>query len=164
MEIALSDSAIIARMDEAMKDGVKRLLYWMDTSPSSLGYLSSQDTSLVNVEIQPHSVQFCRTVSVYTRWRVTNDPPRSAIYPRPDLSVAIAFTWPKRAEVVAPWRSLNFYSGFMRFACQRRPRGLHAGRGENLMMMYRGRAVARRENGRERVPPGLCSLGNERRV
>lgn len=36
-----------------------------------------------------------------------------------DLSVAVAFTWSKRAEVVAPWRSLNFYSGFMRFACQR---------------------------------------------
>lgn len=123
MEIALLNSAIIVRMDGAMKDAVKRLLYWMDTGPSSLGYLSSQDT-LVNVEIQPHSVQFCRTtVSVYTRWRVTNDPPRPAIYPRPDLSVAVAFTWPKRAEVVAPWRSLNFYSGFMRFACQRRPRG-----------------------------------------
>jgi len=128
MEITLSDSTIIARIDEAMKDRVKRLLYWMDTGSSSFEYLPSQDTSLVNVEIQPHSVQFCRTaVSVYTRWRVTNDPPRSAIYPRADLSVAIAFTWPKRAEVVAPWRSLNFYSGFMRFACQRRPRGCTPG-------------------------------------
>lgn len=108
----------------------------------------------MNVETQPHSVQFCRTaVSVYTRWRVTNDPPHPAIYPRRDLSVAVAFTWPKRAEVVAPWRSLNFYSGFMRFACRRRPEGGAAGRGGDLMMMYRGRAAERRENGRGRVLP-----------
>lgn len=138
----------------------------LDKGPPSPGYLPSQD-ALMNVEVQPHSVQFCRTAaSVYTRRRVTNDPPRPAIYPRPDLSVAVAFTWPKRAEVVAPWRSLNFYSGFMRFACRRGRAGEEeAGRGEDLMMMYRGRAAKRCENGRRRVPPlGLRSPGNERRV
>lgn len=72
-----------------------------------------------------------------------------------DLSVAVAFTWSKRAEVVAPWRSLNFYSGFMRFACQHgggwRKGGKERGR-RDLMMMYRGRATERRENGRGGVP------------
>lgn len=68
-----------------------------------------------------------------------------------DLSVAVAFTWSKRAEVVAPWRSLNFYSGFMRFACQRGGEWWKGGRERgrrDLMMMYRGRATERRENGR----------------
>lgn len=35
-----------------------------------------------------------------------------------------------------------------------------AGRGEDLMMMYRGRAAERRENGRGRVLLGLRSPGN----
>lgn len=64
----------------------------------------------------------------------------------------------------AGWRSLNFYSGFMRFACQRGGEGQGGREGgkakgamareeeaDDLMMMYRGRATERRENGRGRV-------------
>lgn len=52
----------------------------------------------------------------------------------------------------------------MRFACQRRPRGAGGGesarRGEDLMMMYRGRAAERRESGpREGAGLGLRSPG-----
>lgn len=111
----------------------------------------------MNVEIQPYSVQFCKKDDIYI-YIVACDKRSSTssnISPS-DLSVAVAFTWSKRAEVVAPWRSLNFYSGFMRFACQHGGESRKGGkerRGRrDLMMMYRGRATERRENGRGGVP------------
>lgn len=113
MEIAVVTDMITAQTDVAINEGMKRLALlngysratalltlFPKTSPVVVPFLPFP-LFPINVEIQPHFAQFCRTVVsiyIYVMACDKRSSTSSNISPS-DLSVAVAFTWPKRAEL-----------------------------------------------------------------